>query len=239
MQEHQNKQVTVIGDIHGVFDTFMELLKKIPEGDIIVCAGDFIDRGPKSKEVIQYLIDHPEIKCVQGNHENMCYTDILSDTPKTPFDGEWLAYQAKETLQSYKREDGIVDMDLLREHAKWMKSLPYYLEFHEYKDKLDRHLVVSHASLGSTWHFKDKIEDHRHHTFLNNCIWNRDPPRYLDNIYNVFGHTPCYMEPKIKSFFANIDTGCVFNRPGYSKLTALRWPSLEIIQQQNIDKKSI
>lgn len=240
------KQVTVIGDIHGCFDTFMELLKKIPKEDQIVLVGDLIDRGPKSKQVVQYVIDHPEILCVKANHEDMAVTDLLGKS-LDPYHGEWLVYQGGQTLESYKPTfDSAPDFELLKEHAKWMKELPLYLEFPDcikIGDDEDygksRHLVVSHSSIGSTWKYRDP--DHpKHHFFKDKALWNRDIPDNADGLYNVFGHTPVYgAQPIVRSFYANVDTGCVFNRNGFAKLTAIRFPSLEIIQQQNIDTNFI
>ena len=226
---------TIIGDIHGCFDTFMALLKKIPEGDTVISVGDLVDRGPKSMQVVQYMIDHPEIKVVLANHEEMMFADILGN--KSPYTGEWLAYQAKETLNSYKG----CDPQLIKDHAKWMSELPLYLEFPEtYMIGEDtdmgrkRHLVVSHASIVHVYKFRDSGHP-KHNFFKQEATWSRGIPQDEQTIYNVFGHTPCYMEPKVKSFYANIDTGCVYNRTGYAKLTAIRFPSLEIIQQYNID----
>ena len=236
--------ITVIGDIHGCYKTFLALLDRIPKGDKIVSVGDLIDRGPYSKEVVQYMIDHPEIQVVLANHEDMCITDMLCENPaEAAYHGEWLVYQAGETLYSYQK-DGKLDRDLLTEHAKWMSKLPLYLEFPDTymigKDTdmgCKRHLVVSHASIGSTWKFRDAHHD-GYHFFRKEALWNRGAPEDVQDIYNVFGHTPLPNGPKIKSFYANIDTGCVFKRlhnSEYATLTALRFPSMEIIQQKNIE----
>jgi serine/threonine protein phosphatase 1 len=52
----------VISDIHGCYFTLTKLLNKIgpSEEDEIYFLGDYIDRGPASKEVIDYLIDLKE-----------------------------------------------------------------------------------------------------------------------------------------------------------------------------------
>lgn len=234
------KQITVIGDIHGCYNTFLELLKKIPKEDTIVSVGDLVDRGPFSKQVVQYMIDHPEILVVKANHEDMMINDMLGD-PSAAYYGEWKATQAAETMNSYRKEDGTVDLELMREHAKWMANLPLFLEFPDVKltentylnQDHERHLVVSHSSIGNTWRFRDPNSE-GHHWFENGALWNRDVPRDVKDIYNIFGHTP-NTKPKVKSFYANIDTGCVFNRSGYDKLTAIRFPSLKLITQENVD----
>lgn len=63
----------VIGDIHGRFNTLIELLDKAnynPESDILVSVGDLIDRGPRSVEVIDFFAA-PNRYAVRGNHEQM------------------------------------------------------------------------------------------------------------------------------------------------------------------------
>ena len=67
-----------IGDIHGCFDSFQELIEnkiQLSKNDRLVLLGDYIDRGPKSKEVIDYIINLQakgyNIIALAGNHEVM------------------------------------------------------------------------------------------------------------------------------------------------------------------------
>jgi fructose-1,6-bisphosphatase len=53
-------KIFAVGDIHGSFDQLEALMKKIPidlARDTLVFIGDYIDRGPASIEVVDYLID--------------------------------------------------------------------------------------------------------------------------------------------------------------------------------------
>ncbi|MBD3351255.1 MAG: hypothetical protein GF364_07190, partial [Candidatus Lokiarchaeota archaeon] len=61
----------VIGDIHGCYDEMLQLIEKadMQPGDQIIAVGDIIDRGPKSKEAIQYFIEHKNAQSILGNHE--------------------------------------------------------------------------------------------------------------------------------------------------------------------------
>lgn len=232
------KNVAVIGDVHGCVKTLIALVNKIKEkypNDEIALVADLIDRGPSSKEVVQYVIDN-SFKCVKGNHEDLCVKDMLSENPaEVMYHGEWLVYQAGATLASYQK-DGKLDKEGLIEHARWMEKLPYYIEFKDV-EKDGRYLVVSHASIGSTWKFRDPNHE-KHHFFKDEVIWNRGAPDDVKEIYNIYGHTPQSDGPKIKSFFANVDTGACLKRDfseQYGVMTALRFPSMEIIQQKNID----
>jgi len=59
----------IIGDIHGCFEEFLELIDGIEPDREIVSVGDLIDRGPAPEKVLQYFVDH-DLKFVIGNHED-------------------------------------------------------------------------------------------------------------------------------------------------------------------------
>ncbi len=62
----------VISDIHGCFDEFQEMIEKISlsEDDRLILAGDYIDRGKKSLEMLKWLENCPaNILTLAGNHD--------------------------------------------------------------------------------------------------------------------------------------------------------------------------
>ena len=63
----------VIGDVQGCYDELIKLTKKVkfnPENDTLIFAGDLVNRGPKSKEVLDFCLKHRDsIKLVLGNHD--------------------------------------------------------------------------------------------------------------------------------------------------------------------------
>jgi serine/threonine protein phosphatase 1 len=72
------EKIFVVGDIHGCFDKLYALMDKIPINyaqDQLIFIGDYIDRGPSSVDVVDYLIDFkklvPETIFLKGNHEDM------------------------------------------------------------------------------------------------------------------------------------------------------------------------
>jgi serine/threonine protein phosphatase 1 len=230
----------ILTDIHGNYETMLALLAKIPQEErdkgIVIC-GDLIDRGPRSRQVVQYVIDN-NIPCVKGNHEQMMYED-------QPY---WMENGGTQCLISYGWERvptmygggayfGFADSELKKvfeQHKLWMKELPLYIEFPEIKNSQGRYLVISHSSIGSVWKNRNKPQYKNH--FEANALWGRpagihDAPK----IYNVFGHTPQENGPKIRVPGANIDTGCFYKQPGYGKLTALQFPEIIIYEQENID----
>jgi len=65
--------IWAIGDIQGCFDSFIKLLKKIdfkPDRDRLWLAGDLVNRGKQSKDVLEYIYNHRDsIDIVLGNHD--------------------------------------------------------------------------------------------------------------------------------------------------------------------------
>ena len=104
------KRLYAIGDIHGRFDLLEQLLEMIgvdaedaPTEDdkILIFLGDYVDRGPDSKRVLDLLSMPPpagfQMICLKGNHEDMLLQFL---------DGEgamisWLKNGGRETLKSY------------------------------------------------------------------------------------------------------------------------------------------
>lgn len=62
----------VMTDIHGHYDAMKCMLDKIGfcEEDRLICAGDYIDRGPKSYEMLRWM-ENPgkNVILVRGNHD--------------------------------------------------------------------------------------------------------------------------------------------------------------------------
>jgi diadenosine tetraphosphatase ApaH/serine/threonine PP2A family protein phosphatase len=104
------RRVYAIGDVHGRRDLLEQLLDRIrahaaaassPATNVLLLLGDYIDRGPDSKGVIDLLLgfDAPDWETVflRGNHDQ-ALLDFLNDPP---FYRAWRGYGAPETLLSY------------------------------------------------------------------------------------------------------------------------------------------
>ena len=68
----KGKKVTVIGDIHGCYDELCELLDAIdwsPQSHVLILTGDLIDRGPKIKETLMFVMNTPCVYSLMSNHE--------------------------------------------------------------------------------------------------------------------------------------------------------------------------
>ena len=102
-------KIYAIGDVHGEHDLLEELMteimSEIREEDRIIFLGDYIDRGPKSFETIEFLIDlqikHKDTVCLLGNHEEM----LLNAIERGKFDDVmlWLENGWWVTVENYKK----------------------------------------------------------------------------------------------------------------------------------------
>lgn len=220
----------IIADVHGCLKTLKALIEKCPKDDVCF-VGDLIDRGPRSSDVVQYVMDN-NFKTVMGNHEAM-----MCNLSSYGFE-TWSYNGALQTLKSYKL--GINDSQF-GDHQEWMRNLPIYLLFDDVVDDKGIKLLVTHSSAAKVWHWGEDKRQEMQESFKENIIWDRNyNPKKIEGIYNVFGHTPL-KEPIIKENYAFIDTGCVFNGveekgvPFVGRLTALRFPQMEVYQQDYID----
>ena len=122
-----------IGDLHGRLDLLEKSVQKISDhvGENvfqIITLGDYIDRGPNSRGVIECLMAHPDIIALQGNHEA-----IAVQTISCSLDTDWWSGNGGlKTLQSYGQIPTITDTLFTslvpEEHVRWMHSLPLYYE---------------------------------------------------------------------------------------------------------------
>lgn len=126
------QRIYAVGDIHGRLDLLLDMDRRI-EADIgdgetalVVYLGDYIDRGPDSRGVIEHLrVDtNPRFRrlCLRGNHDDIFLT--FMENPLAEWN--WLDLGGRETLRSYGlaidpyRDRSIGDdglKDLLRSHV--------------------------------------------------------------------------------------------------------------------------
>jgi serine/threonine protein phosphatase 1 len=136
-----------IADLHGRYDLLSEAVTKIVEHSksdrpaTVITLGDYVDRGPKSRQVIERLMDWrlPDLKlvCLKGNHE-----DIMWQCSCQPIKaGWWMDNGGGTTLISYGQNYGdIVNVRVVPEqHLRWIKELPLM--------HVDRHRVYVHAGV--------------------------------------------------------------------------------------------
>lgn len=92
----------VIGDIHGCLRAFDSLLKEVEprQDDLIVTLGDYVDRGPDVRGVLDRLVDlqaQTHLVSLNGNHDLM----MLAARENQDRFNEWLCSGGKQTMDSY------------------------------------------------------------------------------------------------------------------------------------------
>ncbi|HET6528252.1 MAG TPA: metallophosphoesterase family protein, partial [Balneolaceae bacterium] len=210
-----HQKYIAIGDIHGCYQSLEALLKKLePFADRqFIFIGDYIDRGPDSKKVVERLMEfQQQADCVflRGNHEQMLL-DAFND-------GEfklWISNGGKATLKSY----GIDRFGRLPDaHFDFYDQTKFYYETNEY--------FFVHAGLSAAKTIKESLQDEEE---IEAFLWERSHLNAFETPWEkkvVFGHTP-RPQPIRKNGMIGIDTGCVFKRMGYGKLTAVKLPEEE------------
>ncbi len=134
-----------IGDIHGCLDLLVEMHERIEDsmaadrpGDFrIVHVGDYCDRGPDTKGVIDFLIERtaaePRVLCLRGNHDEGFLNFIAGDGPDRIFtanggDSTAASYGvAVDFSTSEGREDGrrALTAAVPEAHRAFLSALPY------------------------------------------------------------------------------------------------------------------
>jgi len=143
-------RVIAIGDIHGCVDALRAVVGSIQPalGDTLVTLGDYVDRGPRSKQVIDFLIKLKSVcnlVCIHGNHEEMMTDVIVERNP--PYD--WLRYGGVDTLDSYGFTGDVTVVPT--SHLEFLESLvPFY--------ETDSHFFV-HANYDPTLPLDDQPID--------------------------------------------------------------------------------
>lgn len=232
----------VIGDVHGCFDTLMELMKQFPKDVPVSFVGDLIDRGPKSKQVVDF-VKAGGYDCVKGNHEIM----MMDEGPFPRYSSIWGGNGGDATVHSYFMSYGPdtrktyddnrdkVEVDM-KDHMDWFETLPLFIEYPDCTNTLGRKLVISHSFIGNVWRWDEERRKNQANHFEEHIVWGR-PSKLKDNpdIYNIHGHTPQPLTPRIRSFYANVDTGAFCRGQGHGFLSAIQYPEMTVYRQRNVD----
>ncbi len=207
-----------IGDIHGCCETLNALLEELDPGDddTLVFVGDYVDRGPCSRGVIDRLISlKDEVDCVflRGNHEQL----MLAYIDHGEYDA-WAMNGGVMTLNSYLDEE--------RKLAIPMTHIEFIRETKLFYDTPDFFFV--HAGADPRLTIAENVAAADEEVFL----WERSHLRARRLAWEkpiVCGHTPVEA-PVNDPLLINIDTGCVyFMHPGRGLLTAVRLPDREFV----------
>lgn len=200
--------IYVIPDIHGEYNKLVTLMDKInkerrPE-DTIVFLGDYIDRGKRSKDVVNYVFDlvsnDDNIIPLLGNHDDAFWHSLKNIDKLNIYTVEWLARYCIETLESYGidttslKSFELNQTEFCREHFdSLITEIKSFKESEDYRKfnilmhncaviyKQDKY-EFTHSG-GVSWnHAKNQTKDQ--------LLWSRDFQPRKDGLIHVCGHTP-------------------------------------------------
>lgn len=214
----------IIGDIHGYFARLVNLFDKltglVKNDDTIIFLGDYIDRGPQSYEVIDFLIQISKTAglnsvFLKGNHEDMLMAYLRGEDSA----GAFLINGGDATIQSYIARCGL--FELPEHHWEFLDSLVLYFEGDDF--------IAVHAGLNPGINSMEQQED-------SELLWIREKFFRADKRWDktiIFGHTPVpYIKHGGELYVDNerniigIDSGVIFG----NQLTCLVWPERRIIR---------
>ncbi len=159
--------VYAVGDIQGCFDELIKLLDLIqfdPEVDQVWLAGDLVNRGPKSAEVLRFAMAHPNsIKVVLGNHDLHLLANAAGITKH---------HHKLDTMESVLEAD---DRELL---VFWLRHQPLF--YHD----AQLNFSMVHAGLPPYWTIADACEKAKEvESVLQSDNWR-------DFFVNMYGNKP-------------------------------------------------
>ena len=191
----------LISDIHGDYELFVKLLKKInfSEKDKMIVLGDMLDKGEKSIKLLEFLFgEHRNnFECIMGNHEH----DLLKYYYKLLDIGKY----SEEEIVKHCNDFSDIRDGLTIELIKELESLPYFIEYDDF--------ICVHASVPLD---DEDVVKSLHKAEIEELVYDRrfKAPLILPNNSKcvVFGHTPTFYvcgEPEIIAYKKE---GCVGDR---------------------------
>jgi serine/threonine protein phosphatase 1 len=210
-------RIYAIGDIHGRYDLLQALYADIcrdmerapPERSIEIFLGDYIDRGPQSRDVVEWLISGRRAAeqrvCLLGNHEDMMLR-VLDDPEATSI---WLHNGGMATLLSYcaMPPEALSGLTVGAARSAFLAAFPpnhrAFVETLPRLVQIGGYLFV-HAGLRPGRAVDEQDPD--------DLVWIRDAflTSNLDfGVLVVHGHTPAEA-PELRRNRINIDTGAFF-----------------------------
>lgn len=214
----------VIPDIHGCILTLEALIRRLDlkQEDQLFFLGDYINKGPDSRAVLDYLMDlatkFSDVHFLKGNHEDGLLRSHYRGTKAL-----------KQYVKDYQSENLLTNDHILEKYVKFLESLAYYIDTGNY--------YLVHA--GFNFSARQPLKDFDAMLFI------RDYPidkEFLGDRRIVHGHNPQdlnIIKNHIQEFSPVIplDNGCVYalQREGQGNLLCFDLDTQELTIQQNID----
>jgi serine/threonine protein phosphatase 1 len=188
-----------IGDVHGHFVKLQNLMERCrayaaaeSQPARFVLLGDYIDRGPDSGRVLEYLASRPpDVLAVMGNHEDM----LLQSLDDTDAADRWFRNGGLATLDSYAV---LAASEIPAAHVDLIRSLPVFID--------DGLRLFVHAGI-------DPANPNGRDPHI--LMWTRKHPPENAHLprFIVHGHTPTASHrPELLANRLNLDTGAGWGR---------------------------
>jgi len=220
----------VTTDLHGCHQSFQHLVEhrlKLRPQDELYVLGDYVNKGPDSRGILDYLMQLPQrgyrVHCLRGNHDQE-----LLDAAQGRAHLTWASATDRQlTLSSFGVEN---PEDIPPVYLRWLHELPYQLEVPGW--------VLVHAGFDFRLPPAEMRQDW--HTMLNTKQFVFDASR-LGGRRLVHGHVPTAVIEVRKRVATHagaigLDTGCVYrHNPELRHLAALNLDTEELILQPNIE----
>ncbi len=197
-----------IPDIHGCYQTLVALIDrlKLNPDDQVFFLGDYIDNGPSTKEVVDFIIDlkrQHQVFCIKGNHEAV--------------------YEESKLADPYQMKDGAGRF--LPKYQKFFDELHYYIELDDF--------YLVHASIN--FKAENPFDDYESMlwrslktmtTLSDKRIIRGHSKKPLDFIREQVTN---------RAMVIPLDNGNHRNYAPYGNLCCLELNSFELIVQENLD----
>lgn len=217
-----------IGDVHGCSRTLQAMVEdviKLGKDDILYLLGDYIDRGPDSKGVLDYLIhlreEDYDFRPLMGNHERMCL-DAVSDPDNCTL---WFNNGGWGTLHEFGVE---TPADIPKRYLDLMAGMPRVATTTDY--------VFAHAGLDFST--DNPITD----TSQQFMLWERNQrfqPGKLGGRTLVHGHSVTELfeiRASLEKPIICLDNGCYDKgHLGFGNLVALNLDTRELLIKENCE----
>lgn len=184
-----------ISDLHGHYELYKEVKKRLKVNDLLYVLGDCADRGPDGWKTLTAVIEDPQCILLVGNHELMLCDAMADwfeireevDTDEEADDEIYFA-QSYRLLVMNGGEDTFWDWRKSDEMYMWFQRLQMLpLEYHIFDSRCGRPLILTHA--GYTPYLKpDELED---------LVWSRNhffhewkEKEEMGKAIVIHGHTP-------------------------------------------------
>jgi len=217
-----------IGDIHGCVNTLIDLIEQklhLTKSDSLFLLGDYVNKGPDSKGVIDYILamkkEGYQVTCLRGNHDQL----MINAWKNPEAFREFLSRGGDTTLRSFGAKKL---QDVPSTYYSFLSSTAFFSELNSY--------ILIHA--GFDFQSDNIFPDFD--VMLN--IREMEVDLLKTNGKRIIhGHVPVPLKEltsKIETPWKeiSIDTGCVYvDQPGKGYLTAMILENRELISVKNKD----